>query len=70
LKDRGIVSIDPWSLTMPHRSTPLEQTWPSLASRKDAAAAKHEARAAQLRAEAATLRHAWRTYQAKQKASA
>lgn len=49
---------------MAYRSTPREQTFPSLATRKRMAAAKREREAARLRAEADALDLRWREYEA------
>ena len=47
---------------MAYRSTPVEQTWPSLAARKRLAAARRECEAARLRVEADDLDRRWQEY--------
>jgi hypothetical protein len=47
---------------MPYSSTPIEQTWPSLARRKDLAAERREREARRLREEAAEYRRRWAEY--------
>jgi hypothetical protein len=56
-------------MPMPHRSTPVEQTWPSLAARKRRAAERREQRAAELRAEAVELERRWHEYVAERDAA-
>lgn len=53
---------------MPYASTPLQQTWPSLAARKRAGAEKREREAERMRAEADELDRRWREYVAKRDA--
>lgn len=55
---------------MPYASTPLQQTWPSLAARKRRGAEKREREAARMRAEADDLDRRWREYIAKREARA
>jgi hypothetical protein len=47
---------------LPYRSTPVPQTWPSIARRKRLAAERREADAARLRAEALEYDRKWRQY--------
>jgi hypothetical protein len=53
------------SCPMPHRSTPVEQTWPAQAAHKRKAAEKRERQAALMRSEAADLDARWADYVAK-----
>ena len=58
-----------------YRSTPLEQTYPSIAARKEKAARRKELEASKLRAEALAYRRAWQEFEsarlaAKEQASA
>lgn len=55
---------------MPYASTPLQQTWPSLAARKRAGAERREREAERMRAEADELEARWRAYVAKRDAKA
>jgi hypothetical protein len=47
---------------MPHRSTPVEQTWPGQASRKRMAAERKEQEARRQRIEADELDRKWAAY--------
>jgi hypothetical protein len=53
---------------VPYRSTPREQSWPSLSTRKKLAAERKEQAARVLRIEAAELDRKWEAYCAKRDA--
>lgn len=55
---------------MPYRSTPIEQTYPSLAARKRRSAERREMQAAVMRGEAADYERRWREYCATRDAAA
>jgi hypothetical protein len=55
---------------MPHRSTPVEQTWPGRAKRKRMAAERREQEARRLRYEAEEFDRKWAAYCAERDAQA
>ena len=54
---------------MPHRSTPPEQAWPSLAKRKRMAAERREQEARRMRLEAEELDRKWSAYRVERDAA-
>jgi hypothetical protein len=58
-----------WEAPVPHRSTPPEQTWSSLAKRKRMAAERREQEARRMRLEADELDRKWSAYRVERDAA-